>query len=127
MKSLQALILCALLGMTSGCASYSPSYGGEPEDAEYSASQISANTAVQNLYDQAMNYAHAGDYDQAEATLERGLRIEPNNAYLWFELARLSADYGNIKKARELASRAQSLAGGEKYLQGQIERFVQGL
>ena len=128
MKSLQVLVMVISLGMASGCASYSPVFGGDSEeDHSYSASQVSANTAVQNLYDQAMNYLSAGDYDQAEATLERGLRIEPNNPYLWFELARLSADYGNVKKARELASRAQSLAGGDRYLQGQIERFVEGL
>lgn len=129
MKSLQLLILFVLLGATYGCASYTPVFGGDDnrEDHSYSASQVSTNTAVQNLYDQAMNYLSAGDFDQAEASLERGLRIEPNNAYLWFELARLSADYGNVKKARELASRAQSLAGGDRYLQGQIERFVNGL
>jgi|SRR5690606_17385848 len=131
MKSLQFLILCATLGMASGCASYSPIYGGDDEESysggEVSASQVSDNSAVQKLYDQAMNYAYAGDYDQAEATLERGLRIEPNNPYLWFELARLSADYGNVKKARELASRAQSLTGGDRYLQGHIQKFLNNL
>ncbi len=131
MKAIQPLILCALLGMTSGCASYTPgtldSDSSTSSDTGYSASQVSDNTAVQTLYDQAMNYAYAGDYDQAEASLERGLRIEPNNAYLWFELARLSASYGNLNKARELASRAQSLAGGDRYLQGHIERFVNSL
>lgn len=128
MKSLHVFIMLALLGTASGCASYTPVFGGDDtEDHGYSASQVSENTAVQNLYDQAMNYLSAGDFDQAEATLERGLRIEPNNPYLWFELARLSADYGNVKKARELASRAQSLAGGDRYLQGQIERFVSRL
>lgn len=130
MKAIQPLILCALLGITSGCASYTPGTVGSdsgPSDTGYSASQVSDNTAVQTLYDQAMNYLYAGDYDQAEASLERGLRIEPNNAYLWFELARLSASYGNLNKARELASRAQSLAGGDRYLQGHIERFVNSL
>ena len=128
MKSLQLFILFALLSATYGCASYTPVFGGDDyEEQGYSASQVSQNTAVQNLYDQAMNYLSVGDFDQAEASLERGLRIEPNNPYLWFELARLSADYGNVKKARELASRAQSLAGGDRYLQGQIEQFVNGL
>jgi Tfp pilus assembly protein PilF len=128
MKSLHLLIMLALLGTATGCASYTPVFSGDNDaDQSYSASQVSQNTAVQNLYDQAMNYLSVGDFDQAEATLERGLRIEPNNPYLWFELARLSADYGNVKKARELASRAQSLAGGDRYLQGQIERFANGL
>jgi Tfp pilus assembly protein PilF len=120
-------VLSVLLATTSGCASYSPIYSEDDQHGGYSASQVSDNSAVQTLYDQALNYLSAGDYDQAEASLERGLRIEPNNPYLWFELARLSADYGNVKKARELASRAQSLAGGERYLQNQIERFMSGL
>lgn len=119
-------VLSVLLATTSGCASYSPIYSGDDQEG-YSASQVSDSSAVQTLYDQALNYLSAGDYDQAEASLERGLRIEPNNPYLWFELARLSADYGNVKKARELASRAQSLAGGDRYLQNQIERFINGL
>jgi predicted Zn-dependent protease len=135
MKVIQPVILCALLGMTSGCASFSSDAEGidsgmdtsEAADVGYSASLVSDNSAVQTLYDQAMNYAYAGDNDQAEAALERGLRIEPNNAYLWFELARLSAGYGNVNKARELASRAQSLAGGDRYLQGHIEKFLNGL
>lgn len=127
MKSLHTLIILALLGTASGCASYAPVFGGDEghsADHSYSASQVSQNSAVQTLYDQAMNYLSVGDFDQTEATLERGLRIEPNNPYLWFELARVSADYGNAKKARELASRAQSLAGGDQSLQGQIERFM---
>lgn len=97
------------------------------ERNDYRANRVSGNTAVQNLYDQALRSINSGDYDQAEATLERGLRIEPNNPYLWFELARLSADYGNVKKARELASRAQSLAGGDRYLQKQIQQFMSRL
>jgi Tfp pilus assembly protein PilF len=126
MTYLKCAALLLLLANTSGCASYSPVYG-EDEQQVYSASQVSDNSAVQTLYDQALNYLSAGDYDQAEASLERGLRIEPNNPYLWFELARLSADYGNANKARELASRAQSLAGGDRYLLEQIERFIEGL
>lgn len=134
MKSLQCIILCATLSATSGCASLSPNYDGENtrdaqvEETSYgsiSASQVSSNTAVQRLYDQAMNYAFAGDFDQAEAALERGLRIEPSNPYLWFELARIAATYGNVNKARELASRAQSYASGERQLQRQIQRFLE--
>lgn len=129
MKSLHVLTTLALLVVTTGCASYTPVFGSGEHEAEqsYSASRVSQNSAVQTLYDQAMNYLSVGDFDQAEASLERSLRIEPNNPYLWFELARVSADYGNVKKARELASRAQSLAGGDRYLQGQIERFMGGL
>jgi Tfp pilus assembly protein PilF len=128
MTYLKCAFLLLLLATTYGCASYTTPYPDEENDQEYSApSRISSNTAVQNLYSQAVGHINAGDYDQAEASLERGLRIEPSNPYLWFELARLSADYGNVKKARELASRAQSLAGGDGYLQQQIERFVEGL
>jgi Tfp pilus assembly protein PilF len=126
MTKLKTLALLLLLSTTYGCASHSPIYGGS-DDYEFSASQVSDNSAVQTLYDQALNYLSAGDYDQAEAALERSLRIEPNNPYLWFELARTSADYGNIKKARDLASRAQSLAGGNRFLQTQIDRFLNGL
>lgn len=130
MTYLKYAVLMLLLAATSGCASYSSPYpgeGGEDEQTYTSPDRISSNSAVQNLYNQAVRHVNAGDFDQAEASLERGLRIEPSNPYLWFELARLSADYGNVKKARELASRAQSLAGGDRYLQQQIARFVEGL
>jgi Flp pilus assembly protein TadD len=82
--------------------------------------------AVAKLVQLAQISARNGDYEQAEATLERGLRIEPQNPRLWFELARYAKAYGNDKKAREMAARAKSLAGSDRSLTTQINRFLEG-
>lgn len=54
-----------------------------------------------------------GRLDTAEATLERALRIEPRNPWLWHELARVRLKEGKAAEARSLAARSNSFAGGD--------------
>ena len=46
----------------------------------------------------------------AAATLERALRIEPQEAYLWNRLARVRMEQGHYSQAGDLASRSNALA-----------------
>lgn len=55
--------------------------------------------------------AQAKDYSAAAATLERALRIEPRNAYLWNRLARVRLEQGQYHLASNLADRSNALAG----------------
>ncbi|MEI6414993.1 MAG: tetratricopeptide repeat protein [Pseudomonadota bacterium] len=52
-----------------------------------------------------------GNPTRAAASLERALRIEPNNAEIYHRLARIRLDQGQYAQAIELASRSTSLAG----------------
>ena len=52
-----------------------------------------------------------GEYPAAAATLERAIRIEPANPWLWIELARVHLATGNGAQAEAHARKALSLAG----------------
>jgi predicted Zn-dependent protease len=60
----------------------------------------------------------AGELEQAAATLERALRLEPRNAMLWHRLARLRLKQGQWRNAVDLAAKSNSLAGEDGNLQG---------
>ena len=76
-----------------------------------------ANPAVLALLNNAAAQEQAGQYEQAAATLERALRLEPRNAMLWHRLARLRLSQGEWQTAADLAAKSNSLAGGDSDLQ----------
>ncbi len=72
--------------------------------------------AVRELLQRARIQAEGGEAERAAATLERALRIEPANAWLWHRLAVLRLQQGFRKLASELASRSSALARGDARL-----------
>ncbi|MGB5209684.1 MAG: tetratricopeptide repeat protein [Gammaproteobacteria bacterium] len=68
------------------------------------------NSAAIALQSQAEASRRAGNPDQAAATLERAVRIAPDDAELWLALASLRLQQGQTQQAIELARRAESLA-----------------
>lgn len=65
---------------------------------------------------QAEQQRAAGDYIGAAATLERALRIQPQEAYLWNRLARVRMDQGRYAQAGNLAQRSNALARDQAQL-----------
>jgi tetratricopeptide (TPR) repeat protein len=65
----------------------------------------------------------AGQYPQAAADIERALRIEPRNAYLWLELGKIRLATGDRQQAIALAQKALSMAGED----GRARREAQDL
>jgi predicted Zn-dependent protease len=65
-----------------------------------------------------------GDIAGAVASIERALRIEPRNAYLWNRLAHLRLDQGQGKRAAELAAKSTSLAGADAKLKIENWRMI---
>jgi tetratricopeptide (TPR) repeat protein len=78
---------------------------------------VSNNRAVVALLDRARQEASSGRRESAGASLERALRIEPRNAWLWHELARLRLTQGQYAQAVSLAQKSNSLAVRERTLQ----------
>ncbi|MGQ0657627.1 MAG: tetratricopeptide repeat protein [Chromatiales bacterium] len=72
--------------------------------------------AVVALLDQADLQAQSGEGDQAAATLERALRIEPHNPWLWHRLAVLRMQQRRYQDAIDLANKSTSLAAGNERL-----------
>ena len=75
-----ALSACAQLPGTTG------SQGSTPVPGSVSPAPASPTTA---LLEQSRRQSTSGEYDQAVASVERALRIEPGNPRLWLELAQI--------------------------------------
>lgn len=77
---------------------------------------MSRNQAVLALLDRSQTDIRSGQRESAGASLERALRIEPRNAWLWQELAQLRLSQGQYDQAISLARKSISFAGKEKRL-----------
>lgn len=106
--------LLLMLALLSGCAGLLPA----PEQP------VSDNAAVVSLVDAARNDAAGGKLDSASASLERALRIEPNNPALWQELAKLRLQQGQYQQAEGLAARSNGWAGSNKSLRADNWRII---
>jgi len=80
--------------------------------------------AVVALLDNADAQAQAGELGAAAATLERALRIEPRNAYLWSRLAALRLRQGRYGMAADLAAKSNSLAASNRALKRDNWRLI---
>lgn len=91
--------------------------GGIQISAYEPASQVSLvpmhSKAVDALLKSAEQQVRSNDLDGAVGTLERALRIEPRNAYLWNRLATLRLDQGKAILANDLAVKSMALAGAD--------------
>lgn len=79
-------------------------------------SQPTASPAVVALLETAREQAAQGQDEQAAANLERALRIEPKNPWLWHRLGVLRLQQGNYQAAIDLARKSNSLAAGDRRL-----------
>lgn len=87
-------------------------------------SDMSGNPAIIALLDRARFDAQAGRREEAGASLERALRIEPRNAWLWNELAQLRLAQGQYAQAITLAQKSISFAGRDRRLQAVNWRVI---
>lgn len=137
------LTVVALLGLT-GCASVAPvstdsppppAHGTEPAGTETPSAtgtepaterpgaeavpleNMSSNRAVVALLDRARLDAAQGQGNAAGAALERALRIEPRNPWLWHQLARLRLQQGQYPQAIALAQKSNTFARRERMVQ----------
>ena len=80
-------------------------------------SAMSGNRAVVALLDRAQGDSKAGQHEAAGALLERGLRIEPRNPWLWHRLAQARLAQGQYAQAITLARKSNSFAGKQRRVQ----------
>ena len=104
MKSRYALALSAALA---GCAA-------PPEQASWPGWPEQSNRkAVASLMHHARMEASAGRLGNAAASMERAIRLEPKNARLWQELARLRLTQRDYVQAEHVAMRSNTLTRGD--------------
>jgi tetratricopeptide (TPR) repeat protein len=123
------------------CASAGPVPPGTPAGAEVPGSaagsaqppgppnappgrQFHLGAAASALVAQAHSQASAGEYAAAGATLERALRIEPDNPLLWVELGRVQMGEGNAAQADGMGRKALALATGDPSAQASAWRLI---
>lgn len=80
---------------------------------------MSDNKAVLALLDRAQTDSESGQREAAGASLERALRIEPRNPWLWLELARVRLVQGQYAQAITLARKSNSFAGRQNRVQAE--------
>jgi Flp pilus assembly protein TadD len=66
-----------------------------------------SSSAVRSLRQQAQTETGQGNVADAVATIERALRIEPENPDLWLVLSDLYKQQGNVQQAASMAAKAQ--------------------
>lgn len=89
------------------------SYPGEVHRQTIESPQLRSDyEAVYALAQRAEGLSEQGDGALAVANLERALRIEPSNPWLWHRLASLHLEQGDLGQAQATAKRSNSLAQG---------------
>jgi hypothetical protein len=80
--------------------------------------------ATRSLVTQAKTLTAHGDFDSASSTLDRALRIEPNNPLLWIERGRLRLAESDPHQAEGCGRKALALASGDPSAQRQAGRLL---
>jgi tetratricopeptide (TPR) repeat protein len=106
---------------TSGPSSPSP---GSPTPVPPPPRQNSLSPATLSLVTQARSLLAHGEFDGASSTLDRALRIEPNNPLLWIELGRLRLAERDPHQAEGCARKALALASGDPGARKQSGRVL---
>ena len=86
--------------------------------------QFRLGPAATALVTQAHAQAGSGEFGQAAVTLERALRIEPDNPLLWIELGRVRLGEGNAAQADAMGRKAVALATGDPSAQAAGWRLI---
>jgi Tfp pilus assembly protein PilF len=86
--------------------------------------QFHLGSAASALVTQAHQQTLSGDTAQAAATLERAVRIEPDNPLVWIELGRVRLAENNAAQADAMGRKALALATGDAAAQSSSWRLI---
>jgi predicted Zn-dependent protease len=86
--------------------------------------EIHLSPATRSLVTQAQTQAAHGDLPAASSTLDRALRIEPNNPLIWIELGRLRLTEIDAHQAEVCGRKALALASGDRGTQRQAGQLL---
>jgi Flp pilus assembly protein TadD len=82
------------------------------------------SAATQALLTQSRGHQAAGRYEQAAASIERALRIEPRQPLLWLELGNIRLKEGDFAQAEGMGRKALSLSAGDSALTARAEQLI---
>ncbi|MEP6547280.1 MAG: tetratricopeptide repeat protein [Gammaproteobacteria bacterium] len=104
--------------------STSPPLPPPPQRAPPPPRENHLSAATSSLVTQARTLISRGDLDGASSTLDRALRIEPNNPLLWIERGRLRLAESDARQAEGCARKALALASGDHGAQAQAGKLL---
>ena len=85
---------------------------------------VTSTAAVDDILRDVRKRWAAGQHEQAAAGLERALRIEPANPYLWQHLAAVRLDQRRPQLAEQFAAKSNSVAGNSAPLRMRNWRII---
>ncbi|WP_405233079.1 tetratricopeptide repeat protein [Lentisalinibacter salinarum] len=81
--------------------------------------------AVRELVASSRASRAGGDYSRALADIERAIRIEPRNPYLWLELGETHLARDDLRQAAATARKAMSVAGTDAAAKAAAEDLLE--
>ena len=100
------------------------SVAGDAAEAEAEARAGSAD-AVRELVASSRTSSASGDYAHALADIERAIRIEPRNPYIWLELGEIHLARDDPRQAVAMARKAVSVAGTDGAVTAAADALMQ--
>lgn len=100
----------------------SDSSSGNPR---VSSKSNSRNKTILAFLSQARDQERAGHPERAAAIIERALRVDPQNAQLWYRLALLRMQQKKYALAASLAAKSNALARNDSRLQSKNTTLIQ--
>lgn len=124
--------LCVLLPfLLSACAELPAGPAPDPAAGksadlfgEEEAARSGSAEAVQELVLSSRASRTDGDYSHALSDIERAIRIDPRNPYLWLELGETHLARGDTNQAVATARRAMSFAGPDRVARAAAEALL---
>jgi len=123
------LLLAGCAGVSTQPSTTAATAGAAPSGAQQSGegaiikavpkSAMSENKAVIALLDRAQIDNESGQREAAGSSLERALRIEPRNPWLWLELAQVRLAQGQYAQAITLAGKSNSFSARQPLVQAE--------
>ena len=92
----------------------------EPESV-----QIPGTGPAGSLYQSAKVHTAQGNYEQAELSMERALRVEPTNGYYWYNMAHIKYKRKQYSQAIQLCLKSKSFAGSNTKLMQLNDALIQ--
>ena len=97
----------------------------DPESVSGDSRKI--DSACRGLLYAAIDAVRKEEYLKAQANIERAIRIQPSDPYLWTQLAFISSKRGDFSQAFVFAKKAAAMVGNNVALSSEIAKFIRGL
>jgi Flp pilus assembly protein TadD len=126
MRQLLFVLLFGLSACTSAPVYDSPGTGraSSGDVARTPGAGSGSAEAVSGLVESSRMSQATGDFAHALADIERAIRIEPRNPYLWLELGEIHLSRGDSQQATAMAKKAVNLAGEDRAARAAAERLL---